>query len=103
MGDFWREGGVLSKAATAAQRRRMGLVADLGCILCRRPAQIHHCGTGAGGRRNHDLVLPLCIDHHTSGGYGIALHAGRKEWIKNYGDEQILMDKVEFLLSRKTV
>lgn len=64
-----------------------------GCAICRNPyVHIHHCGTGAGGRKNHDFVLPLCEAHHT-GKEGI--HSlGRKKWQALYGTEQELLDKL---------
>lgn len=55
---------------TKAEREHMDGVASLGCIACIErgqydtPAEIHHCGTGAGGRRNHMAVAPLCPEDH---------------------------------------
>jgi hypothetical protein len=31
----------MSKSATAAQLRRMGLIAELGCIISGEPAELH--------------------------------------------------------------
>lgn len=50
----------------------MGLVASLGCVICRRngwgasPAEVHHVrtGTGAGSRAADTLTIPLCPEHH---------------------------------------
>lgn len=58
--------------ATAAEKRHMGRVADLGCVLCRHlglgatPAEIHHprLDVGAGQRSSHMEVIGLCPTHH---------------------------------------
>jgi len=57
---------------TAAAKRHMDRVAELGCILCRHtgqghsPAELHHIreGQGAGQRSADTLVIPLCPYHH---------------------------------------
>jgi hypothetical protein len=33
-------------------------------------------------------VIPLCGVHHQTGGYGVALHAGRARWELHYGTEE---------------
>lgn len=62
-----------SKEPTAAQRARWERLRELGCVLsqlkpehrCRTRPTIHHCFTGGGGRKNHDLVVCLCEEMHT--------------------------------------
>lgn len=62
-----------SKEPTAAQRKRWERLRELGCVLsqlkpehrCKSRPTIHHCFTGGGGRKNHDLVVCLCEDMHT--------------------------------------
>lgn len=57
---------------TAAGRRHMGRVAQLGCLICRRlgqgpiPAEVHHLRTGQGAaqRASDWLVVPLCPACH---------------------------------------
>lgn len=77
---------------SAADRRHMGRVAELGCILCRykgiygSPAEVHHIrtGTGAGRRSAHKKSIPLCFPHHR--GSNEAIHVmGRKEWERYHG------------------
>lgn len=61
------------KKPDASERRHMGYVAEIGCVLCRHlgygdtPAQVHHIieGRGLGQRSPHYLTIPLCVDHHT--------------------------------------
>ncbi len=83
----------------AAEKRYMGKVAELGCIICRNlghgptPALVHHCFYGAGKRVNHFLVLPLCPSHHQTGGVGVALHADDKAFYALYGSELKLLNQ----------
>lgn len=90
---------------TAEQRRHMGRVAELGCIVCRHwfglfsPAQVHHIRAGNGlAQRDHDRVIPLCYQHHQSGVHGVAIHAGRLEWESRWGTEEELLERVNRLL-----
>ena len=90
---------------TAAERKYMNRVAELGCLVCRRmgyegtPAQLHHprAGTGAGRRASHFDVIPLCPEHHMgkTGLHGL----GTKGFPKHYGyDEADLLEDVRSLL-----
>lgn len=95
----------MAKAATAAEKRHMSAVASLGCLICRAPATIHHCGTGGGGRRDHMKVLPLCHHHH-QGDEGIdAKHNGspqsKRAWQTKYGSEEELLKQVELELAER--
>ena len=91
--------------STAADKRHYAKVAQLGCIACincgygETPPEIHHVGNGTMGKRasNHD-VIPLCHAHHRTGGYGIAIHAGKKAWESEHGTEQELLNQVEGML-----
>jgi hypothetical protein len=90
---------------TLAEKRHLSRVAELGCIICARPSEIHHLrnGLGLGQRSSHFRVLPLCFDHHR-GPYGIGFHAGKKIWQEKFGTEEELLVKVEkMLLCRKRV
>jgi len=60
-----------------------------GCVICRRPAELHHLpklGMGLKGEK----MIPLCPEHHRLGGRGVAVHAGRKSFEKNFGSEEDL-------------
>lgn len=53
---------------------------------------IHHCGTGGGGRRNHELVLAICAFHHF-GAEGIdGKKYSKRGWQDVYGSETELRD-----------
>ena len=83
----------------------MSAVASLGCIACYNigindsPAEIHHIGNGAMSKRASNFdVIPLCHAHHRTGGYGVAVHAGRKEWESNHGTEKDLLEQVRGMI-----
>lgn len=84
----------------------MQQVVSLGCIACLNqgdndtPAEIHHLrsGVGQGQRSSHYRTLPLCHIHHRTGGYGLAFHAGPKEWQRIHGTEEDLLAQVKTLL-----
>jgi len=88
---------------TKAESKYMDKVAQLGCIACQKlgysdtPAEIHHVskGLGKGQRASNFDVIPLCPFHHRAGGYGEAIHAGRKAWEKKFGDELELLAEVK--------
>lgn len=82
-------------------KQYLSAVADLGCIVCRRPAAIHHIrhGMGMAQRSGFLFTLPLCPDHHQHGGHGVAFHAGRKTWEANFGTEMELLERVREELS----
>lgn len=75
----------MKRAPTAAEKRHMGRVAALGCILCDHlglgatPAQVHHIreGQGMGQRASNYLTVGLCLEHHTgkSGLHGLGTNA----------------------------
>lgn len=92
----------MSKSKTKAEKLHLARVAALGCIVCKNlghedtPAEIHHFskGTGLAVRADNFHVIPLCALHHQHGGHGVAIHAGRQTWEKNYGTESELLAQV---------
>ena len=87
---------------TAASKRHLSRVAALGCIVCasdgiESEAEIHHVRHG-GEKRDDYKTIPLCPAHHRTGGYGVAVHAGRSIWSMLYGDETVLLRRVYYLL-----
>ena len=94
--------------ANKADKEYMGMVADLGCIVCHNqgncdsPAEIHHIGNGTMGKRSSNVdIIPLCHIHHRTGNNGIAVHAGRKSFEANFGTEQELLAQVKGMLCLK--
>ena len=85
---------------TKAEKEHLNRVAELGCIICHQPAEIHHPRflAGMGQKSSNYKVIPLCPTHHRNGGYGTAFHAGKKAFEQNFGTEQQLLTRVEKLL-----
>ena len=88
----------MAKAATAKEKVHLNKVAGMGCCVCvnlelgETPAEIHHIGNGTMAKRASNYeVIPLCHIHHRTGGYGVAVHAGRKSFEDNFGTEQELL------------
>ena len=94
---------------TVAEKDYLNRLAALGCIVCRNEglygvaAEIHHIrdGQGMGQRASHYDTLPLCPKHHRTGGYGVAFHAGQKDWEAKYGTERDLMTQAQALLAKE--
>lgn len=63
----------MKRSSTAAEKRHMQKVAEMGCIVCSHvygyndtPAQVHHVRVNHGwGRSSHFMTIPLCAEHHT--------------------------------------
>lgn len=86
-----------ARKPNAEELRYWDHVRDLGCIICgARWPHIHHALTGAGGRKDHMKVLPLCHYHH-QGEQGIHT-LSRRVWEDMFGTEHELMDKVNKVL-----
>ncbi|HDV8236533.1 Ref family recombination enhancement nuclease [Enterobacter hormaechei] len=92
-----------------ADRIHLARVAELGCIVSKNlnlgetPAEIHliRIGQGTSQRAAHRKSIPLCHTHHRNGGYGVAIHAGRRAWEMKYGTEAELLVQVLYLLGEE--
>ena len=79
------------KSATAAEKRYMGRVAELGCIIHPgAPALVHHIRTGQGGgqRSSNYLTIPLCPECHVG---AFSIHKAPKQFQDIYGSELDLL------------
>ena len=91
------------KPRSSKTKKLMSTVAELGCVVCRNlgfgqtPAELHHPRFLAGGAQKapDEDVIPLCPSHHRLGGYGVAYHAGPKEWESRYGSEEALLHQTK--------
>jgi hypothetical protein len=90
---------------TEAQKKRWDSLVHIGCILnrmnvpheCRGRITIHHLFTGAGGRKNHDLVAPLCANMHIgSGGIDGRQKLSKRAWQETYCTEAAILAAVEY-------
>ena len=87
---------------TKAEREHIAKVAGLSCIICGiRPVEVHHlrAGMGLGQRSSHFRTIPLCYVHHRTGGFGVAIHGGTREFQRIHGTEEELLAKVQALLT----
>ena len=83
---------------SADEKRHKAILADLGCMVCRRlfgikdgPVELHHLRTGGWGRGDYKTLIPLCVEHHrgNTGVHGL----GTKGFARHYGfDQQDLLD-----------
>ena len=78
------------KTKTAAEKRYHDRVAQLGCLICDDPANVHHIreGQGMSMRANHFLVVPLCKSHHQG---SFSIHNSPREFQNIYGSELDLL------------
>lgn len=91
-----------------AEKAHVSKVIALGCIACRiighydTPAECHHIrsGVGKGQRSSHFDTLPLCPAHHrgTAGLKVPSIHGSKNAFIKTFGTEHELLEKVRGLL-----
>ena len=81
------------KVATRLEREHMSKVASLGCLVCQRPANVHHIrpiGLGIGMRSSHYQTIPLCYDHHQG---QFSIHNCKQEFEAMYGTEAELLHR----------
>jgi hypothetical protein len=91
----------VKKPATKAEKLHMMWVAQIGCIVCGQPANVHHirAGQGMGQRASHFDTIPLCHHHH-QGAEGIHT-LGTRTWQEKYGSERELLEKTKLILREK--
>ena len=74
---------------------RFEALAEYGCVVCMRPAEIHHLighpYSSMGKKANDINTIPLCVDHHR-GSQGIH-HMGMRVWEQVYGSQEYLLNK----------
>ena len=71
----------------------MSKVASLGCLVCQRPANVHHIrpiGLGIGMRSGHYQTIPLCHDHHQG---QFSIHNCKEQFEAMYGTEEELLHR----------
>jgi len=82
------------------KKARFNALAEYGCIVCMRPAEIHHLigyKYSSLGKKADDInTIPLCVDHHR-GAQGIH-HMGMRVWEKVYGEQESLLKKINIKL-----
>ncbi len=81
-------------ANTAKEKLHMQRVAELGCLICRMPAQIHHIYGFKFGTKSNWRVAPLCDRHHNGGQFGHCVHMGTRTFEANYMTEAKMLEMV---------
>ena len=79
-----------------ADKDRHNLIAQMGCLICGQPAELHHTRAGMG-QRGKDVV-PLCPRHHRQGPFGEAIHNGYKTFCAKYYSEEEMVEMVNSFL-----
>jgi len=82
----------MKKRPNKATRELEARMREFGCIICKRPAVIHHI-TGAGMGLKSEKFFPLCPTHHTDGGFGNAVHSGTETWEAIFGTQEELFNR----------
>jgi len=67
-------------------KRHMGRVAELGCLICGSPANVHHIRTER--IKNDFLTIPLCREHHQG---DFSIHMSKEQFTNIYGSELHLL------------
>ena len=80
------------------QKAYYDLVARIGCLICGRPAELHHCRKGVGMGQRGEEVIPLCAIHHRLGSFGEAIHNGYKTFSLIHGSEEDLIKRRDAIL-----
>lgn len=70
---------------------RFRKLSDLGCSVCRMPAEIHHLsgyefGSGMGLKAPDKFTIPLCPNHHR--GYEGFHTIGKLTWEEKFGTQK---------------
>ncbi len=92
---------------TRAEKLLWSRLANLGCIACRIDGRIntivsiHHID-GSTKPGAHSNVLPLCAEHHQTGGEGApAIHPWKRRFEAKYGTQEALRDMCAGLLAKE--
>ena len=88
------------RTPTAAEKRYMDAVHDLGCYCCERlgvepypdGTLIHHVNGKTAPGAHYD-VIPLCDIHHSRYSM-IGLHYNPTAWEKEWGKQEAIVEKV---------
>jgi len=77
------------------RNERFEKLADMGCVICGQPPQIHHLiglkYRGLGQKADDQYTIPLCHNHHT-GQNGIH-QLGKGLWERTFGTQEELLEK----------
>ncbi len=72
---------------TQAEKAYHAKVAQVGCVICDMPTNLHHPRSIGSG---HHLVIALCKEHHQG---DFSIHNDRQAFIRVYGSEADMLDE----------
>jgi len=75
----------------------MKRLAEMGCLICKRPAEIHHSKCFPG--RDHRYVMPLCPEHHRF--KGVHYHGNERKYLAQFGIDPEQWCKAQWKESEK--
>ncbi len=83
---------------------RFESLSEYGCVICMRPAEIHHLigykYSSLSKKADDSNTIPLCVEHHR-GNQGIH-HLGMRAWEKVFGTQEYLLEVVNKRLTATT-
>ena len=93
------------KRPNKIERERLKTIGEMPCYACFQEgkeisSEVHHIRkhTGMGLRPSHFDTIPLCSGHHRTN--KISVHLGKREFVKRYGTEQEILEKVNREIER---
>ena len=93
------------KRPNKVERERLATIGNMPCYACfqdgfETQSEVHHIrkNTGLSIRPDHKLTIPLCPKHHRFG--KVSIHLGKKAFVKRYGTEQEILEKVNREIER---
>ena len=73
----------MTKKPDKMEKFHMDRIAEKGCLICKRPAVIHH--SLCFRPRNHKYILPLCPDHHNMTNDSVHMNGNERKFFKQWG------------------
>ena len=93
------------KRPNKVERERLKNIGEMPCYACfidgkEVSSEVHHIRnhTGMGLRPSHFDTIPLCSGCHRTN--KISVHLGKREFVKRYGTEQEILEKVNREIER---
>ena len=83
----------MGKYKSKTLKQHLNRVAELGCLVCKRPPQLHHIRfqTGLARKSSDWCVIPLCMDHHTG---KFSIHLSKSLFVAKMGTELEMLESV---------
>lgn len=73
----------MTKKPDKLEKFHMNRVAEKGCLICKRPAVIHH--SLCFRPRDHRYVIGLCPEHHNMSNNSVHMNGNERKFFKQWG------------------